>query len=78
MTGITSAKASSDSSLVEAVNIVAKAVTARISYHQREIDSLRKALIPFQDLAKEGNQGNAPQVDSDSVEWLLKFAREQH
>jgi hypothetical protein len=63
------------SSLVEAVALVARAVTAKISYHQSQIDALRRALRPFGDLAKQGADpiaaGNADEV----VDQLLAIAR---
>lgn len=37
--------------LVEAVALVARAVTAKIAYHQAQIDALRRALRPFNDMA---------------------------
>lgn len=63
------------SELVQAVNVVARAVTARISVLQAEINALRNALAPFKQM------GSAPQGDmgvgggDDAVAQLLDIAR---
>jgi hypothetical protein len=61
--------------LVDAVSLVARAVTAKIAYHQAQIDALRKALRPFSDLAK-GNELVAGSASADdAVDQLLRIAR---
>ena len=60
--------------LVQAVELVAKAVTARIAYHQAEIDALRRALQPFQKLSQQLPSASAPLAD-DAVDQLLSIAR---
>lgn len=63
---------SQDAKLRDAVSLVAQVVTARIAYHQAEIDGLRRALRPFQDLSRAQP---GPMVADDAVEQLLSIAR---
>ena len=69
---LTPAEPGPQSSLVDAITLVARAVTARISYLQAEIDGLRRALRPFQDL---GRSQPAAGAADDAVDQLLAIAR---
>lgn len=60
---------------IEALGLVAQGVTAKIAYHQAQIDALRRALKPFNELAKQvpavgGDGGN------EAVDQLLAIARQ--
>lgn len=63
-------------SLVEAVNLVARAVTAKIRYHEQEIAALRAALRPFHEAASVSPQPQAANgLDADdAINQLLTLA----
>jgi hypothetical protein len=63
------------STLVEAVSLVARAVTAKIAYHQAQIDALRRALRPFHEMGKHGDVVSGAAGADDAVEQLLAIAR---
>lgn len=60
--------------LVEAVTLVARAVTAKIQFHEREIAALRAALRPFHEAATTAPvQTNGLDAD-DAINQLLSLA----
>ena len=63
-------------SLVEAVNLVGRAVSARIAYHQGEIDALRQALAPFGTMAAADQRTALAGGDQKAVDALLAIARD--
>lgn len=62
------------SELVQAVNLVARAVQARIAVLQAEIDQLRRALHPFKQMG-QANQDVFTTGGDDAVSELLNIAR---
>ena len=58
--------------LVQAMRLVAQAVTSRIAYHESQINALRRALEPFGNLAKHGIRAEAS--DDDALSELLAIA----
>jgi hypothetical protein len=63
------------STLVDAVSLVARAVTAKIAYHQAQIDALRRALRPFNEMSKHSDLPPGSAGADDAVEQLLAIAR---
>lgn len=62
--------------LVDAVALVARAVTAKIAYHQTQIDALRRALRPFNEMSKHGAASAGASAGADeAVDQLLAIAR---
>lgn len=59
--------------LVDAVNLVARAVNARIALLQSEIDALRAALRPFAQAAQPTQPPIAPDAN-DQIQQLLEIA----
>lgn len=60
--------------LVEAINLVAKAVTARIAFHEREIAALRAALRPFNEAAMVRPVPTDGLQADDAINQLLTIA----
>jgi len=58
--------------LVQAMRLVAQAVTSRIAYHESQINALRRALEPFGNLAKHGIRAEAS--EDDALSELLAIA----
>jgi len=58
--------------LVQAMRLVAQAVTSRIAYHESQINALRRALEPFGNLAKHGMKADAS--EDDALTELLAIA----
>lgn len=63
------------SELVQAVNVVARAVQARISVLQAEINALRTALQPFQHMGARPAPDVFTAGGDDAVNELLAIAR---
>jgi hypothetical protein len=61
--------------LVDAVALVARAVTAKIAYHQSQIDALRRALRPFNEMSKHGEIPGSASGSDEAVDQLLAIAR---
>lgn len=60
--------------LVEAVNLVARAVTAKIHYHEKEIAALRAALRPFHEVAMASQPATNGLDADDAINQLLSLA----
>ena len=64
-----------DKLIVEAINVVERAASARIAYHQSEIDALQQALAPFRVMA-QNSAGPMGSSDQKAVDALLAIARD--
>ena len=63
--------------LVEAAETVARAVTARIAWHERELQRLRAALAPFAGSQRhnDADHKSSPGVEADA-EFLARVVRQ--